>query len=159
MRLAGLAVVVCLSLCACGSDGSGPGRLEVDDIVGTWTISLESRAGQCQGAAAGGDLTLWIDDEGAAQQQGIINFVNKWGFEPTVIGDLTGHVDLETGEVDARVWKGVLANGAELVGTIGSDRIFRGLLNDPYPGYGAIFVLGSCSFPATGRKTGSAQHP
>jgi hypothetical protein len=158
MRYVTMVLVLLLISCG-GDDGAGPGDLEVSEVAGTWTITLESRAGECSGAAAGGDLTLWIDGTSEADETGVLNFVNKWGSAPDVFGDLTGNVNLNTGEVDARLWKGIFVNGAELVGTIDSDGNFSGDLNDPYPGYGAIFVLGSCSFPVTGRRTGSDQNP
>ena len=145
-----------LALSGCGGDNGGAGptppALTAAEVAGAWTFTLSDESSHCTGAAGGGNLSVRLSGSMADPNGDIINFTSDtWGGDPsTTFGQITGSIHLSTGALDLRVWKGVLVNGAKLAGTVKSDLTFSGTLQDPLPGYGAIFVFGSCTFSVTG---------
>jgi autotransporter translocation and assembly factor TamB len=144
---------VCL-LAACGGDGgSGPAAtLTADQVAGAWTFVLSDESAHCGGAAGGGPISVRLSGTSDDVIGDVLNFpADDWGGSPaTTFGQVTGHINLATGRLDLRVWKGVLVNGAALEGRVRSDRTFTGTLTDPRPGFGPVFVTGSCRFTVTG---------
>lgn len=139
--------ILALALVACSSS-SGPSSpaLPLAEVIGPYTITLASMAGQCTGAAGGGELHLDLagsPDDVIGDELTVVG--NGWDF-----GAITGTVNLATGHLDLRLWKTVLSTGAQLVGTLDHSLHFTGSLIDPAPGMRPIFVLGSCIFPASG---------
>lgn len=147
-----LALLATVAGCS-GDDSSGPdSTLTAEQVAGAWTFTLSDESATCTGAAGGGDISVRLSGTSADVSGDILNFTSDdWGGDPsTTFGQITGNIRLNSGALDLRVWKGVLVNGAQLTGTVKNNLTFTGTLRDPLPGYGAIFVFGSCTFDVTG---------
>lgn len=148
-----LLTLACFSS-ACSGDGltEPKSELTAEVVAGSWTFTLSNEAGTCSGAAGGGDITIRLSGTSADVIGGsVLNFTtDSWGTPTDTFGQITGHIDLTTGDIELRVWKGVLENGALLTGTVTKSLTFSGTLMDPIPGFDPIFVFGSCTFDVTG---------
>lgn len=149
-----LVVLVIVAACSGEDPTSAPTR-RLADLTGRWVFQMQSRAGQCQGAAGGGPLYVDLTaDPYSPSETGLVNFVDSWDVEnrSPLRFTLIGSARVAEGEIDFRLWKAVLSAGSELVGTLDAQNNFTGTLADPIPGYSANFVLGSCVFPVTGAR-------
>lgn len=153
VRITG-SILVVLALGGCGSDGgSEPSAIfTAEAIAGSWTFTLSDESANCSGASGGGDISVRLSGTSADVRNNKLNFpADDWGGDvTTTFGQITGMINLRTGALGLRVWKGVLVNGATLAGTVAANLTFTGTLQDPFPGHGPIFVFGSCLFQVTG---------
>lgn len=147
--IAALVVVVACS-------GDGPSGLTPARFDGLWELSVQGGEA-CDGASGPHTRFFEIVNAEAGYGQGLFNVVEGWDFQrPYRFAGwlVTGNFHLENRTVELNFWQSVLQTGGEFRGTINRDGTIAGTLRDPKLGYSPHLALTSCSYTATGRRTG-----
>lgn len=148
MRKSLLLLALCVSA-SCSGDATGPA---IADFAGPWRIDVQANP-TCTGATAASSRYFTVETSSA--DNGAFNVVTGWdvvqpdrGFGWTV----TGNFDVRARTVVLNFWSTTLVTGEVFTGTIRDDGSVVGTMVDPKPGYQPHFVIGTCTFQATGRR-------
>ena len=155
-RRAALATLVALALVGCGGDstgGSGIG-IPVDDVTGTWTITLGDSL-PCPDTLAERDLDVVVSGmEDDVEAGGSLTFADVWTTAGGLSGTVYGTVNLRTRSVILHLTRqDTLGYALEVRGALDNALVLRGVAIDPYQGFQPLLVSSQCTFDIMGTRT------
>lgn len=139
---------LCLSL-SCDKSPTGLPRAAFE---GPWELTVQAN-NACAGAT--GAHVRFFDVETSSYQDGAFNVVTSWDVVTPDRGYgwlVTGNFNLEARTVELNFWQRTGSVGSIFTGIIRDDGTITGTVRDPKPNYLPHFVIGSCTFSASGRR-------
>lgn len=138
-----------------GCAGDSPSGLSAAQFDGIWELDVQGGE-TCDGASGPHVRYFEISEAQPGVSGGVFNVVEEWDFQrPYRFGWLvTGNVNIAQRTVELNFWQSTLSVGGVFTGSVAADGTLTGTFLDPKPGYAPHLALSSCSYTATGRRTG-----
>jgi hypothetical protein len=126
-----IALAAAVALGACG-DNNQPSDLTAADVAGIWDFTAN--------ACFSGNLPARLNPSSDGSLAGSLN---AWTTSEATLGfilPLDGTVDFPSGGVEIHFWADLdHTQGMVITGTMTSDGLFAGTVNDPNPGFTPLF--------------------
>lgn len=127
-----IALAAAVALGACGDDNNQPSDLTAADVAGIWDFTAT--------ACFGGSIPARLNP---ASDGSLAGFQNNWTTSEANQGfilPLDGTVDFSSAGIEIHFWADIEhTQGMVITGTMTSDGLFAGSVNDPIPGFTPLF--------------------
>jgi hypothetical protein len=127
----------------------------VSDVAGSWTITLTDSL-PCADTLV--DSTIIFSVTGTqddVEPAGSLTFASSWSMPGGLTGTAYGTLNVKSRSLLLHVTRqDTLGYALEIRGALDDNLVFHGAAIDPYQGYLPLLVTSSCTFIATGTRTG-----
>ena len=155
-RPTALVALVAIALTGCGGDSTGNSAagIPVNDVTGTWTITLGDSL-PCPDTLAERDFDVVVSGtEDDLEPGGSLTFAEGWSTAGGLSGTVYGTVNVRTGSVILHLTRqDTLGYALEVRGALDNALVLRGRATDPYQGFQPLLVSSQCTFDILGTRT------
>ena len=151
-----LTALVGFALIGCGGDSTGSSGIgiPVNDVTGTWTITLGDSL-PCPDSLAERDFDVVVSGtEDDLEAGGSLTFTDVWTTAGGLSGTVYGTVNVRTRSVILHLTRlDTLGYALEVRGALDNALVLHGRAIDPYQGFQPLLVSSQCTFDIMGTRT------
>ena len=155
-RSTALAALVAIALAGCGGDstGSSVAGIPVNDLTGTWTITLGDSL-PCADTLAERDFDVVVSGtEDDLEPGGSLTFTDGWSTVGGLSGTVYGTINVRDRSVILHLTRqDTLGYALEVRGALDNALALHGRATDPDQGFQPLLVSAQCTFDIQGTRT------